>query len=209
MEADPLPALTPRLAPWPARASTDHPAFQCPAAELLTTLRYLRDEAGYSFLCDITATDAGPEAKPRFTVFHHLFHPVNYSYLRLATDCPEAEAPAVASAVSLWAGANWHEREAYDMFGIVFEGHPDLRRILMWESYPYFPLRKDFPLAGRETDLPAPDVVERTGVSVKPAPLMGGPFHATNGQPMSAMEPRGGDQSWTESDEKPAPHAPD
>jgi hypothetical protein len=62
-----------------------------------------------------------------------------------------ADAPSV---VSLWPGANWHERECYDMFGIKFEGHPDLRRILMWDGYPYHPLRKEFPLAGIETELP-------------------------------------------------------
>ena len=54
----------------------------------------------------------------------------------------------------VWRTADWHEREIYDMMGVRFRGHPDLRRILMWEGYPYFPLRKDFPLAGKPTDLP-------------------------------------------------------
>ena len=73
------------------------------------------------------------------------------------------------SVIDIWATADWHEREVYDMMGIEFEGHPDLRRILMWEGYPFHPLRKDFPLAGKETDLPD---VAFTGV----APLEGGPF---------------------------------
>jgi NADH-quinone oxidoreductase subunit C len=69
----------------------------------------------------------------------------------------------------VWRTANWHEREIYDMMGIRFSGHPDLRRILMWEGYPYHPLRKDFPLAGKSSDLP--------GVAfTNPAPLEGGPF---------------------------------
>ncbi len=71
--------------------------------------------------------------------------------------------------MSVWRTANWHEREIYDMMGIRFRGHPDLRRILMWEGYPYFPLRKDFPLAGKPSELP--------GVAfTKVTPMEGGPF---------------------------------
>ena len=64
---------------------------------------------------------------------------------------------------------DWHEREIYDMMGIRFRGHPDLRRILMWEGYPYFPLRKDFPLAGKSSEVPEVAFTQTT-------PLMGGPF---------------------------------
>jgi NADH-quinone oxidoreductase subunit C len=71
--------------------------------------------------------------------------------------------------VDLWATANWHEREIYDMMGIKFTGHPDLRRIIMWEGYPYYPLRKDFPLGGKASEMP--DVAFSA-----PAPLAGGPF---------------------------------
>jgi NADH-quinone oxidoreductase subunit C len=74
-----------------------------------------------------------------------------------------------ASATDLCAGADWHEREVWDMMGIAFSGHPNLKRILMWEGYPFFPLRKDFPLAGRPSDMPE---VAFSGV----APLEGGPF---------------------------------
>jgi NADH-quinone oxidoreductase subunit C len=107
------------------------------------------------------------------------------------------------SATGLWPGANWHEREAYDMFGLTFAGHPDLRRILMWDGYPYFPLRKDFPLAGLDTALPDLAVADETGASVKPAPYMGGPFVAAPGRTMEAGEPRAKDQSWSEGQEKP------
>jgi NADH-quinone oxidoreductase subunit C len=69
----------------------------------------------------------------------------------------------------VWEGANWHEREIFDMMGIRFTNHPDLRRILMWDGYPYFPLRKDFPLEGKPSEMPD---VAFSDV----APLAGGPF---------------------------------
>jgi NADH-quinone oxidoreductase subunit C len=101
----------------------------------------------------------------------------------LKTDVSEekSELPTVSG---VWRTANWHEREMYDMMGIRFSGHPDLRRILMWEGYPYFPLRKDFPLAGKPTDLPEV-------AFTKPAPLEGGPFVTAPGaQGRIAQEPR-------------------
>jgi NADH-quinone oxidoreductase subunit C len=128
---------------------------------------------------------------------------MEHGYVRLAADCADDVNPSMPSATSLWPGANWHERETYDMFGIKFTGHPDLRRILMWDGYPYFPLRKEFPLAGRETALPDLAVAEETGAAVKPAPYMGGPFVAAPGGTMEAAEPRAKDQSWTERREKP------
>ena len=88
--------------------------------------------------------------------------------LRIKTHVNE-EISELPSVLAVCRTANWHEREIYDMMGIRFSGHPDLRRILMWEGYPYFPLRKDFPLAGKPSDSP--------GVAfTKPAPLEGGPF---------------------------------
>ena len=86
--------------------------------------------------------------------------------LKLPVSEDDLEVPTLTG---VWATADWHEREIYDMMGIKFRGHPDLRRILMWEGYPYFPLRKDFPLAGKSSD--APEVA-----FTRPAPLEGGPF---------------------------------
>ncbi|MDX2110956.1 MAG: NADH-quinone oxidoreductase subunit C [Verrucomicrobiota bacterium] len=184
------------------RASLDHPAVNVPAHKLLEFLKAMRDEAGFDLLVDVTAID-WEGRKPRFTVVYHLLATTSPHYLRVATDCPDDAAPEVPSVVSLWAGANWHERETYDMFGIKFAGHPDLRRILMWDTYPYFPLRKEFPLAGIEVPFPAADVAERTGESVKPAPMMGGPFTATHGSNMREKEPCAKDESWTEKLVKP------
>ena len=89
--------------------------------------------------------------------------------MRLKTDVSE-EKSKLPSVIGVWHTANWHEREIYDMMGIHFRGHPDLRRILMWEGYPYFPLRKDFPLAGKPSEMPG------VAFSKPCAAWTGGPF---------------------------------
>lgn len=185
------------------RESLDYPAIQVPSTELYRSCEILRDELGFDMLMDVTAIDWGQEASPRFTGIYHLFSLTRHEYLRVAADCPDDNDPALPSLVPLWPGANWLERETYDMFGIKYTGHPDLRRILMWDEYPYFPLRKEFPLAGIETDFPAEDVAQVTQVKVIPAPMAGGPFHAPQGGAMSQREPRAADQSWNERKEKP------
>jgi NADH-quinone oxidoreductase subunit C len=195
--------LTERFPQIAARPSLDWPAFNVPVAQVLDVLRNLRDESGFDHLADLTAVDWSAARSPRFTVVWHLFSTTAHAYVRLAADCADDVNPTMPSVTSLWQGANWHEREAYDMFGIRFTGHPDLRRILMWDGYPYFPLRKEFPLAGREAALPDLAVAEETGAAVKPAPYMGGPFVAASGGTMEAAEPRAKDQSWTERREKP------
>lgn len=185
------------------RSSADIPAFNCPVDQFLELVQKLKSDWGFDLLVDVTALDNGVEAEPRFTGVYHLFSLQHHDYVRLAVDCADSENPELPSLVSLYAAADWHERESYDMFGIRYAGHPDLRRILMWEGYPYFPLRKDFPLAGKETEFPAADVAEVTGVEVKAAPMMGGPFHAPQRAHMSEREPRARDESWTEKNEKP------
>jgi len=197
-------ALKGRFPPATDRATLDHPAANVPVADALAALRFARDELGFDMLTDLTAIDWAAGVSPRFTVVYHLYSTVRHDYLRLAVDCPSDEAPAVASATPLWAGANWHEREAYDMFGIAFSGHPDLRRILMWDGYPHFPLRKEFPLAGIETPLPDPEVAAETRAKVLPAPMVGGPFVASTGElNLSEEEPQGKDESWSERHVKP------
>jgi NADH-quinone oxidoreductase subunit C len=195
--------LTGRFPQIAARPSGDCPAFNVPVAQVLEVLRCLRDEAGYDFLADVTAIDWSAAKSPRFTVVWHLLSTAGHTYVRLAADCADDTHPSMPSATGLWPGANWHERETYDMFGLTFTGHPDLRRILMWDGYPYFPLRKDFPLAGLDTALPDLAVADETGAAVKPAPYMGGPFVASPGGTVEAAEPRAKDQSWTERREKP------
>src|SRR5215210_2508030 len=129
--------------------------------------RFCKTELGFDYLVDISSVDNFGD-EPRFEVVYELYSYINRDHLRLKYSISEddLEAPTVSD---VWATANWHEREIYDMMGIRFAGHPDLRRILMWEGYPYFPLRKEFPLEGKSSDTP------EVGFS-RAAPLDGGPF---------------------------------
>ncbi|HZZ58626.1 MAG TPA: NADH-quinone oxidoreductase subunit C [Opitutaceae bacterium] len=202
--ADISAALKERFPAAAPRASADHPAFNVPAAEAAGVLQWLRDEQGFDFLMDLTAIDWAEGATPRFTIVYHLYSSTDHRYIRIAAHCPSDEEPAMPTVTGLWPGANWHEREVFDMFGIKFEGHPDLRRILMWDGYPYFPLRKEFPLAGIETVLPDAEVTQETHAPVIAAPMMGGPFVASSGQMnLSDAEPQAKDESWTERRPKP------
>lgn len=185
-----------------SKPSSDCDTYICKASEIVKIVTFLRDQAGYTMLVDLTALDNGVEASPRFTVVYHVLNMEEKKYLRLTADCKGDEKPSIHSITSVYSAANWHERETYDMFGIRFVDHPDLRRILMWDEYPYHPLRKEFPLAGIDTEYPEADVVERTGVRVKPAPMAGGPFVASDSGAMSDKEPRAKDQSWRETHRK-------
>lgn len=144
--------------------------------------REAKEACGFDMLLDLTGVDHYGD-EPRWSVVYELYGIGHGTHLRLKTSVNEAvsELPTVSS---VWRGAEWHEREAYDMLGIRFRGHPDLRRILMWEGYPYFPLRKDFPLAGKASEVP------EVAFS-KPAPLEGGPFVTVSGGRDSIVrEPR-------------------
>ncbi|MFO1499433.1 MAG: NADH-quinone oxidoreductase subunit C [Verrucomicrobiota bacterium] len=137
------------------------------AEHIADVCAYAKRELGFDYLVDITGIDNYGD-DPRFTLVYELHALAARSYLRLKTDVSE-EQGEIPSVTGVWRTADWHEREVYDMLGIRFRGHPDLRRILMWDGYPHFPLRKDFPLAGKPTQLP--DVA-----FTEPAPMEGGPF---------------------------------
>jgi NADH-quinone oxidoreductase subunit C len=119
-------------------------------ATLLALLTTLNRDCGFDMLVDITAVDYlyYPGAKDRFGVVYALLNTVTSERLYVRTYVNEPGL-TVPSAYSIWKGADWMEREVYDMYGIMFEGHPDLRRILMPEEFTAFPLRKDYPLRGR------------------------------------------------------------
>jgi NADH-quinone oxidoreductase subunit C len=206
MPADATTALKEKFPQTTDRPTSDHPAVNVPLGELVAVLKFLRDEQGFDLLMDVTAIDWAEGATPRFTVVYHLLSTTKAgTYIRVAAACAGSEAEPVApSVVSLWPGANWHERECFDMFGIKFEGHPDLRRILMWDGYPYYPLRKEFPLAGIETDLPMADIAAETGTRVLAAPMAGGPFVASPGEiNLTEAEPRAKDESWSDRRARP------
>lgn len=116
-------------------------------SRILDVLTFLRDDAECRFVSfiDITAADY-PEREKRFDVVYHLLSP--YKNLRVRVKVEAGEADDVPSAVSVFPGANWFEREAYDMYGMVFAGHPDLRRMLTDYGFQGHPLRKDFPTTG-------------------------------------------------------------
>ena len=182
------------------RDSADHLAVNCPVDKFIEFTTALRDELGYDLLVDVTGIDWDAES-PRFTGIYHILSTTKHEYLRIAVDCADDINPTLPSVAGLFPAANWHERETYDLLGIRYEGHPNLKRILMWDDYPYHPLRKDFPLAGIEVPLPADDVAEQTDTKVLPAPMMGGPFVASADGPMSQTEPAAKDESWTEKEE--------
>ncbi|HWJ24474.1 MAG TPA: NADH-quinone oxidoreductase subunit C [Gemmatimonadaceae bacterium] len=120
-------------------------------ARVLEIVRWLRDDPSqrYDYLSDVTAVEYRDREQPLEVVWHLRSLPFR-RFLRLKAQLPKGQPLEVDSVFPLYSGADWLERECYDMFGIRFRGHPDLRRLLMWEQYKEgFPLRKDFPLRGR------------------------------------------------------------
>jgi NADH-quinone oxidoreductase subunit C len=131
--------------------------------DALPVFRYLRDDAemAFDFLMDLTAVDYLGRS-PRFEVVTHLFSLKKRHRLRVkvGVDAEEGKEPWVHSLATLWQSANWAEREAFDMYGVRFEGHPDLRRILMYDSFEGYPLRKDYPYQKRQPIVPERDPIE-------------------------------------------------
>jgi NADH-quinone oxidoreductase subunit C len=127
-----------------------------PKDRIVEICRFLKEDAGLKFdlLADVCGIDMNT-AENRFGVIYNLYSLTNKFRLRLKT-FTEEEDPKVPTVTGVWGTANWHERETYDMFGIVFEGHPDLRRVYMPEEFEYYPLRKDFPLMGIPGSIPLP-----------------------------------------------------
>jgi NADH-quinone oxidoreductase subunit C len=119
------------------------------ADHIVPALQVLKQEFNFNFLIDITAVDYWPQQTPRFHMVYHVLRMTDNQVLCLRIPL-DGNAPALATAEKVWASANWYEREVWDMFGIRFEGHSDLRRIIMpyeWEGHP---LRKDYPLGYEE-----------------------------------------------------------
>ena len=129
----------------PVRQRHDETEIRIGAGDVADTIRALHDEPdfGFTFLADLAGVDTGTHMQ----VVYHLWSATTPDWLRVVADGLSRDDPRVPSVTSLWPGAEWMEREAYDMFGITFEGNRDLRRIYMPPDYQSFPLRKDFYLA--------------------------------------------------------------
>ncbi len=156
-------------------------------SDLREVAKFCRDNLSFDYLIDITSIDNFGE-EPRFEIVYELYSMTLGIHLRLKLQVSE-EIGEVGTISDIWPTANWHEREIYDMMGIKFNGHPDLRRILMWDGYPFFPLRKEFPLEGLPSEMP--DVA-----FTKVTPMEGGPFVT---QPSAA----------TAKDREPRAHPPE
>ncbi|SRR5579883_1053780 len=122
--------------------------------QIFAVARRLKDEFGFVQMIDALAHDR-MERKERFEVTYNLRNHRTKERIFIKVRCDERD-PHVPSLVPIWSGANWHEREAYDMIGVVFDGHPDMRRMYMPEDFEYYPLRKDFPLMGVPGSIPLP-----------------------------------------------------
>jgi NADH-quinone oxidoreductase subunit C len=150
----------------------------------------LRDEFGFAMLLDVSCVDWVPR-EPRYDVNYNLLNPTQMSRLRLKVQLPDEEAPHVASATAVWPGADWHEREVYDFFGIVFDGHPYLRRIFMPDEWIGHPLRKDYPVGG----VPVEYRIEPAYVGANLVPSRARP--AAGGVPARLRRDRGRQSHWT------------
>jgi NADH-quinone oxidoreductase subunit C len=122
-----------------------------PRDKLVELCSYLKTapQFAFNFLSDICGADRGPEEEPRFEVNYHLFSTIKHHRLRLKVLLNDDDTH-VSTVTGVWRTANWHERETYDLMGIIFDGHPDLRRILLPDEWEGHALRKDFPLRGYE-----------------------------------------------------------
>ena len=120
-----------------------------PPDSISSLCSFLKADCGYDLLSDLCGADRGPEEDPRFEVNYHLFSTQHFGRLRLKVLLSEDD-PHVNTVENVWRTANWHERETFDMFGVIFDGNSDLRRILLPSDFDGHALRKDYPLRGYE-----------------------------------------------------------
>ena len=129
--------------------AVDQPTVRAPKEMLVALMEWLRHDQGYELLLDVCGVDWFP-ARPRFEVVYHVYNPERHARLRVKTMVGLNE--EVESMTRIWPGANWPERETFDLMGIVFKNHPNLTRIYMPDDWEGHPLRKDYPVAGPRVD---------------------------------------------------------
>jgi NADH-quinone oxidoreductase subunit C len=120
-----------------------------PRESIVDVCWVLKTKHGFDMLADLCGADRGPEEDPRFEVNYHLLGTKHHQRLRLKVLLSEDD-PHVPTVVTVWRTANWHERETFDLLGVIFDNHPDLRRILLPSDFDGHALRKDYPLRGYE-----------------------------------------------------------
>ncbi len=120
-----------------------------PRESLVDVCAFLKNECGFDMLADLCGGDRGPEEDPRFEVNYHILGTAHHDRLRLKVRVSEDD-PHMPTVTGIWKTADWHERETYDLVGVIFDGHPDLRRILLPSDFDGHALRKDYPLRGYE-----------------------------------------------------------
>ena len=154
--------MTDKLHEFVAQLKTEGPAWvsevkdalgevtvTVPRESIVQACTYLKAELGFALLADLCGGDRGPEEDPRFEVNYHLFSTTHHQRMRLKVLLSEDD-PSVKSVTGIWKTAEWHERETYDLVGVIFKDHPDLRRILLPSDFDGHALRKDYPLRGYE-----------------------------------------------------------
>jgi len=129
--------------------AVDQPTVRVPKTMLVALMEWLKHEQGYHLLLDVCGVDWFP-ARPRFEVVYHIYNPTRHERLRVKTTVGQNE--EIESVTPIWPGANWPEREAFDLMGIVFRNHPNLTRIYLPDDWEGHPLRKDYPVAGPRVD---------------------------------------------------------
>ncbi|WP_419902648.1 NADH-quinone oxidoreductase subunit C [Kiloniella sp.] len=133
-------------------AGIDMHCIEVGASHVVELCHFLKTDPAlkFNFLSDLCGVDHHPESR-RFEVVYHLYSIANKFRLRIKCrldDRGETEKPHLPTVTSVWRTANWHERETFDMYGIIFDGHPNLERIYMWDEFEGYPMRKDFPTRG-------------------------------------------------------------
>lgn len=141
------------------RGYANEMTIEVEAANIFSALKILKEDFGFTYLADITASDNYIDGL-RFQLDYNIINIPGRQRLRVSCRLEE-ENPEVESATSIWGSANWFEREAYDMIGINFQNHPDLRRMYMPEDFEYHPLRKEFPLLGIPGSIELPPKAEK------------------------------------------------